>query len=156
MYALGLEKQDVFPGVFPVTTISTCTFKKVIEGCKAHKEPVMEEDPLTQECKRSIPTENDKNVVDAIVASIKDKHPAELCKLLQQYCDLDGDRIEEIYADNPLLWSVLPGARNVVTVFEKLPREDLDLERLQLVSTQFDDVIVSSSELASSKDLSVL
>lgn len=34
----------------------------------------------------------------------------------------------------------------LVTIFEKLPREDL--ERLRLVSTQFNDVIVSSSELS--------
>ncbi|KAH7710818.1 hypothetical protein AAVH_21910 [Aphelenchoides avenae] len=34
----------------------------------------------------------------------------------------------------------------LVTIFEKLPREDLD--RLQLVSTQFRDIIASSSELS--------
>ena len=34
----------------------------------------------------------------------------------------------------------------LVTIFEKLPREDL--ERLQLVSTQFDDVIRNSSKLS--------
>ncbi|KAH7704849.1 hypothetical protein AAVH_27963 [Aphelenchoides avenae] len=71
-------------------------------------------------------------------------------------CDLDQARINEIYADNPWLWSVFPGAHIenaifipnevLLTIFEKLPREDL--ERLQLVSTQFGDVVVSSNKLS--------
>ncbi|KAH7718740.1 S-phase kinase-associated protein 1 [Aphelenchoides avenae] len=183
---LGLVEQDVFPGDFPVKTISTRIFNKVVDWCKQHKddpETVVEKDPLTQECKWFEFTEYDKPFFDvpvsellemikaanylyierllhyacqAVAACIKGKHPAELCNLLQQDCDLDGDRIQEIYADNPWLYSVLPGARNtnatfipnevLLTIFEKLPREDLD--RLRLVNTQFDDLIVSSSKLS--------
>lgn len=34
---LGLQENETFPGVFPVKTIDSFTFKKVIRWCKKHK-----------------------------------------------------------------------------------------------------------------------
>ncbi|KAH7710816.1 skpA [Aphelenchoides avenae] len=94
----------------------------------------------------------------SVAARIKGKQPVEVCEMLQQNCDLDLAQILKAFHGNPRLsWAgVLPGATSdnaifipnevLVTIFEKLPREDV--ERLQLVSTQFNDVIVSSSELS--------
>ncbi|KAH7710797.1 S-phase kinase-associated protein 1 [Aphelenchoides avenae] len=204
---LGLEEHDVFPGVFPVETVSSLIFEKVIDWCKEHKgeftfrnalktyfskkyalernvihldypEPVIE-----KECKWFEFTDYDKsffevpirellevikaaNYLDiprlyhyacqSVAARIKGKSPCGLCELLQQDCDLTRARIETIYADNPWLSSVPFGVRIknaifipsevLLTIFEKLPRENL--ERLQLVSKQFDDVIVRSSKLS--------
>ncbi|KAH7698001.1 S-phase kinase-associated protein 1A [Aphelenchoides avenae] len=187
---LGLEEHDAFPGVFPVKTVSTRTFNKVVEWCKEHKgepKPVIEKDPLTQECKWFTLTEYDKsffavpmsellelvmaaNYLDipriyhyacqSVAAWIKGKHPRKICEVLQQNCDLHYTQIYEILDDNPwLVWAwpgEFPGApiqntifipnEVLVTIFEKLPREDL--ERLQLVSTQFNDVILYSVELS--------
>ncbi|KAH7717356.1 Suppressor of kinetochore protein 1 [Aphelenchoides avenae] len=94
----------------------------------------------------------------SVAACIKGKSPREICVVLQQDCDVDHAQIRKALVDNP--WLEWPGAfpdtlignaifvpnQLLVTIFEKLPREDL--ERLQLVSTQFNDVIVSSSKLS--------
>ncbi|KAH7725087.1 S-phase kinase-associated protein 1 [Aphelenchoides avenae] len=183
---LGLQEHDEFPGVFPVMTVSSCVFRKVIEWCKEHKdapEPIIEKDPLTQECKWFALTDSEKSFFDvpmpellelvmaanfldipgllhcacqSVAAGIKGKSPREVCELLRQNYNLDRSRTKKIRKDNPWLSSVFPGVHIenaifipnevLVTIFEKLPREDL--ERLQLVSTQFDDVIVSSVELS--------
>ncbi|KAH7725114.1 Protein SKR-2 [Aphelenchoides avenae] len=92
----------------------------------------------------------------SVAAGIKGKSPREVCELLRQNYNLDRSRTKKIRKDNPWLSSVFPGVHIenavfipnevLVTIFEKLPREDL--QRLQLVSTQFDDVIVSSVELS--------
>ncbi|KAH7711041.1 S-phase kinase-associated protein 1A [Aphelenchoides avenae] len=185
---LGLEEHDAFPGVFPVRTVNSRIFNKVIEWCKEHKdepEPVVEKDPLTQECQWFTFSDSERRFFDvwvlemlelvmaanyldiprlyhyacqAVAARIKDKGPREICEMLQQHCDLGRAQIRQTFDDNPRLESTgeFSGVRIdnaifipnevLVTIFEKLPREDL--ERLQLVSTQFNDVIVNSSELS--------
>ncbi|KAH7711042.1 S-phase kinase-associated protein 1A [Aphelenchoides avenae] len=186
---LGLQEHDAFPGVFPVRTVSTRVFRKVIDWCEEHKdapEPVIEKDPLTQECKWFTFTESERRFFDewvvlellelimaanyldiprlyhyacqSVADRIKGMPPRAICETLQQRCDLDQAQIRKILDDNP--WLKWPGAlpcasienaifipnEVLLTIFEKLPREDLD--RLQLVSTQFHDVIVSSTELS--------
>ncbi|KAH7704846.1 S-phase kinase-associated protein 1A [Aphelenchoides avenae] len=183
---LGLQEHDEFPDVFPVENVSSRIFKKVIDWCREHKdepEPVIEKDPLTQECKWFAFTDYNKSFFDvpvpelfeqikaanylnitrlyhyacqSVAARIKGKSPREIGEMLQQDCDLDPSRIRKCRTDSPWLSSVTSGAHIekrifvpnevLLTIFEKLPREDL--ERLQLVSTQFNDVIVGSSELS--------
>ncbi|KAH7717354.1 Protein SKR-1 protein [Aphelenchoides avenae] len=94
----------------------------------------------------------------SVAARIKGKSPRETCEVLRQDCDVDDAQIRKALDDNPWLeWPVafpdtlienaifIPN-QLLVKIFEKLPREDL--ERLQLVSTQFNDVIESSRELS--------
>ncbi|KAH7698000.1 Protein SKR-1 protein, partial [Aphelenchoides avenae] len=185
---LGLEDHDLFPGVFPVKTVSTRIFKRMIDWCKEHKaepKPIIEKDPLTQQCKwftlansehgffnKPIPdlvelaTAADyldiprlyHYACQSIAARIKGKPPGKICEILLQNCDLDDAQIGKVLDDNPWLDRLGASPRApmenavfipdevLVTVCEKLPRTDL--ERLQLVSTQFSTVIESSSALS--------
>ncbi|KAH7718743.1 Protein SKR-1 protein [Aphelenchoides avenae] len=94
----------------------------------------------------------------AIAALIKGKQPFEVRQILQQAGDLSAEDIDGIFARNPWLGAkaefrdhvvdipeplYIP-AELLVTVFQKLPRADI--EWFQLVSRYFRDVIVKSSE----------
>lgn len=110
-------------------------------------EPVVEKDPLSQECKWLILTFSERRffalpmpellelvmaakyldipllvhyACQAVAARIKGKSPPEICKVLQQDCDLEEARIKEIRADNPWLSSVSSGARIEVSVLSKV------------------------------------
>ncbi|KAH7710814.1 hypothetical protein AAVH_21906 [Aphelenchoides avenae] len=119
---LALEEHDEFPGVFPVKTVSTRTFKKVMDWCTQHKvaselfldapEPVVEKDPLTQECTWFTFTASERRFFDvpmsallelSVAAGIKGKHPRNICELLRQNCDLDGSQIRKTLDNNPWL-----------------------------------------------------
>ncbi|KAH7718751.1 Protein SKR-1 protein [Aphelenchoides avenae] len=93
-----------------------------------------------------------------IAELIQGKQPSEVRQILQQAGDLSAEDIVGIFARNPWLGPkakfrdhvvdipehlYIP-AELLVTVFQKLPRADL--ERFQLVSRYFRDVIVKSSE----------
>ncbi|KAH7724048.1 hypothetical protein AAVH_08486 [Aphelenchoides avenae] len=90
----------------------------------------------------------------SVAAWVKGKSLDEISKGLRHERDLGQAGIRKIRMET-FLSSVFDGAciKNViyipnevfVTIFEKLLREEL--ERLQLVSTQFNDVIVSSRKL---------
>ncbi|KAH7717346.1 Suppressor of kinetochore protein 1 [Aphelenchoides avenae] len=185
---LGMEEHDVFPGVFPLKTVNSRTFNKVMDWCKEHKnepDPVVEKEPLTHECKWFTLADDEKTffgvpvpellelamaadyldiprlyhyACQSVAALIKGKLPGEICGILMQNCDLDDDQIRKALDDDPWLdrLGAFSGAlienaifisnELLLTIFEKLPREDL--ESLQLVSAQFNDVIVSSSALS--------
>ncbi|KAH7698527.1 Protein SKR-1 protein, partial [Aphelenchoides avenae] len=95
----------------------------------------------------------------AVGALIKGKRPLKARQFLHQFGNLRTDDIDRILACNPWLGSraefqdqfvdvpeplYIP-AEVLVKVFQKLPR---DIERLQLVSRYFHDVIVKSSKLS--------
>ncbi|KAH7710813.1 S-phase kinase-associated protein 1A [Aphelenchoides avenae] len=95
----------------------------------------------------------------SVAAWIKGKHPRNICQLLRQNCDLDDAQTRKTLGNTPWLkWAGVAFQQSpienaifmpnevLLTIFEKLAREDL--ERLQFVSTQFDDVIVNSNELS--------
>ncbi|KAH7710640.1 S-phase kinase-associated protein 1A [Aphelenchoides avenae] len=134
---LGLQEHDVFPGVFPVGTVNSRIFKKVIDWCKKHKdepEPVVEKDPLIQECQWFMFSDSERRFFDvwvlemlelvmaanyldiprlyhyacqAIAARIKDKGPREICEMLKQHCDLGRAQIRQTFDDNPWLESTV-------------------------------------------------
>ena len=97
-------------------------------------EPVIEKDPLTQECVWFTLTDFDKNFFDvpmsellelikaatyldiprlyqyacqSIAAWIKGKRPREICEVLRQDCDLQYAQIHKVLDDSP--WLVWPG-----------------------------------------------
>ncbi|KAH7725540.1 SKP1 component [Aphelenchoides avenae] len=126
---LGLQENETFPGVFPVKTIDSFTFKKVIRWCKKHKdEPLrVDRDPSTQEyawfpfikCERHffrVSVEEQRKLVmaaivldipslehygcQAIAAHTKGKQPADVRRILRQ---LSLDERADIRDRNPSL-----------------------------------------------------
>ncbi|KAH7710804.1 S-phase kinase-associated protein 1A [Aphelenchoides avenae] len=129
---LGLQEHETFPGVFPVGTIYSRIFTKVILWLNEHKDPslVVEKDPLTQECKWFTFTKCERRFFDvsmeellelvmaalyldipslehyacqAIAARIKDQQPADVRSILRQRDDLSLGECADILAQSPWL-----------------------------------------------------
>ncbi|KAH7702909.1 S-phase kinase-associated protein 1A [Aphelenchoides avenae] len=167
---LGLEGHDEYPGVFPVRDISSHVFMTVIAWCKEHKglpDPVIEKDAVTQVVKwlDLSPTHHGRQPArhsvslpghcQAIATLMKGKGPGEVRLILRQRSDLSWDDIKEIFDRNPWLEERYERGADVeepihipaevlVTILEKLPRSDI--ERFQLVSSQFLDVVLGNQK----------
>ncbi|KAH7725774.1 SKR-1 protein [Aphelenchoides avenae] len=128
---LNIDKEENFPGVFPVANVEARVFKKVIEWCVEHKgqpDPVIEQDPNTRERKWftfskyekkffDVPVEELEELVMAanyldikslyyygcqsIAALIKGKSPDEIRALFGLEDDLTEEEKNEIRKQNP-------------------------------------------------------
>ncbi|KAH7729665.1 Protein SKR-2 [Aphelenchoides avenae] len=105
---LNIDKEENFPGVFPVANVEARVVKKVIEWCVEHK--VIEQAPNTRERKWFTFSEHEKKFFDvpveeldelSIAALIKGKSPDEIRALFGLEDDLTEEEKNESRKQNP-------------------------------------------------------